>query len=192
MGPVVRIVLTGTDLRELFALARCGDDHDNEPDGHLDSSHSRILPESSDPEPALVKHCSNAADDSELSIDDKIDGREDPDFVGLHREPGLNPTSTTGARRLRLHERPLERLVLMNPDIQITLSLLLTFGVPLVLALRELLMLRYGGWGRRRYPAEPPAPRPNDENSRPVLPASLIPNLPPINQATREKVLELS
>lgn len=58
--------------------------------------------------------------------------------------------------------------------------------MPLVLAIRELMMLRYGGSGRRRFPAKPPVPRPSGEASRPVLPAGLIPNLLPLNQATRK------
>ncbi len=50
----------------------------------------------------------------------------------------------------------------MSPETQVMLSGSLTFGVPLVLALRELVVLRRrgnGGWRRERTP-EPTTPKP--------------------------------
>jgi hypothetical protein len=62
----------------------------------------------------------------------------------------------------------------MTPEKQVLLSSLLTFGVPLVLAVRELIVTRRrpsgGGRPRHEVPDEP-RPRP--------LPDCLIPRLPP-------------
>ncbi len=65
----------------------------------------------------------------------------------------------------------------MNPGTQIILSGTLTFGVPLVLAVRDLIYLRRpsgGSW--RPEPPEPVAPRPagGGGHSRPVLPECLL------------------
>lgn len=77
----------------------------------------------------------------------------------------------------------------MTADVQITLSLLLTFGVPLGFAVHELRALRFGGDGRRSNPVEP-APLPlGDTGLRPELPDCLRPNLPQA-RPIREKVLE--
>ncbi len=49
----------------------------------------------------------------------------------------------------------------MRPDLQIILSGCLTFGVPLIIALRELVLLRRnnrGGW--QPDPPKPPQPKP--------------------------------
>jgi hypothetical protein len=78
----------------------------------------------------------------------------------------------------------------MNADLQVSLRLALTLGVPLVLAVLELMTLRHGGWGSRRLPAEPPLPAPRGEGPRRELPACLIPKPQPIEPARREKVLE--
>lgn len=76
----------------------------------------------------------------------------------------------------------------MSPDVQITLSLILTFGVPLGVAARELMMLRLGGWSPRRTSVEPEAPPPGGAHGGPELPACLIVNLKPVEGA---KVPEL-
>ena len=65
----------------------------------------------------------------------------------------------------------------MNPGTQIILSGTLTFGVPLALAVRDLIALRrpFGGtW--RPEPPEPVAPLPSGGGgcARPALPACLI------------------
>ena len=65
----------------------------------------------------------------------------------------------------------------MNPGTQIILSGTLTFGVPLALAVRDLIALRrpFGGsW--RPEPPEPVAPRPTggDGSARPALPECLL------------------
>jgi hypothetical protein len=49
----------------------------------------------------------------------------------------------------------------MRPDVQIILSGCLTFGVPLLIALRELVMLRRNNRpGRPFEPPKPPEPKP--------------------------------
>jgi hypothetical protein len=78
----------------------------------------------------------------------------------------------------------------MNADVQVSLSLSLTLGVPLVLAVRDLMRLRHGGWGPRRQPAQPPAPTPRGEGRGRELPSCLIPKLQPIQPVGREKVVE--
>ena len=65
----------------------------------------------------------------------------------------------------------------MNPGTQIILSGTLTFGVPLALAVRDLITLRRppgGSW--RPEPPEPVAPRPTGggDSTRPALPECLI------------------
>ena len=58
----------------------------------------------------------------------------------------------------------------MNANVQIVLSFALTFGVPILFALRELMVLRRhrgDGGGRDEPPAEPKSPKP--------LPDCLIP-----------------
>ncbi|MBL6455243.1 hypothetical protein JMJ55_07910 [Belnapia sp. T6] len=63
----------------------------------------------------------------------------------------------------------------MTPEAFVLLSGSLTFGVPLVLALRELRGLRRGGGGWRPDPV-PPAPRPLPRGgSGKPLPDGLIP-----------------
>jgi hypothetical protein len=77
----------------------------------------------------------------------------------------------------------------MSPETQILLSGALTFGVPLVLAVRELIVLRRpprGGW---RPEPTPPAPTPplSPAGQKP-LPDCLIPK--PV-AGPRERVREL-
>lgn len=77
----------------------------------------------------------------------------------------------------------------MDPELYILLSGALTFGVPVALAVRELLLLRRGGdgsWGRDRARETPPAPTPAGD--RP-LPECLIPKRSP-RPAARPRVLE--
>ncbi len=78
----------------------------------------------------------------------------------------------------------------MSPETQILLSGALTFGVPLVLAVRELLLLRRpprGGW--RPEPMPPNAgPVPLPAGGKP-LPDCLIPKPMP-NRATKPRELE--
>ena len=76
----------------------------------------------------------------------------------------------------------------MSPGLFIILSGTLTFGVPLALALHQLVALRRGGgggWRPGRRP-EPPQPKP--------LPPCLIPSLPRQHQTLvegpRPRVLE--
>jgi len=80
---------------------------------------------------------------------------------------------------------------MISTDLFITLSFALSFGVPLVLALRELRLLapstdrgRDGGIDRRA-----PAPAPEGDDDLPPLPPSLIPQLDH-DPAPRPKVLE--
>jgi hypothetical protein len=79
----------------------------------------------------------------------------------------------------------------MSPSVQVTLSCMLTFGVPLGFAVRELVMLRFGGWGPESIPDEPEAPLPSGEPSRPMLPDCLIPQLHPVRHVVEEHELEL-
>ncbi len=75
----------------------------------------------------------------------------------------------------------------MAPATQIFLSGVLTFGVPLVLAVRELIVIRRRPSGGPPDDQPPPPPKPvppNDTYSRP-LPACLIPQRRP------ERTLEL-
>jgi hypothetical protein len=76
----------------------------------------------------------------------------------------------------------------MDAGLWVVLSGSLTFGVPLVIGVRELLLLKpdRGGRGGEHVPQiVPPAPVPGaDQPSRP-LPACLIPNLPPRLSQTR-------
>ena len=71
----------------------------------------------------------------------------------------------------------------MPPAIQVILSGCLTFGVPLAVAVHELIALRRpprGGWSPR--PAPEPAPPPTPLGSAPALrplPACLIPAVMP-------------
>jgi hypothetical protein len=85
----------------------------------------------------------------------------------------------------------------MSPDVQILLSGALTFGVPLALAIRELLVLDRGAGGRggrdddARGPD--PAPSPDDDASLPPLPASfarLTQIDPAVARAAKLRVLE--
>lgn len=73
----------------------------------------------------------------------------------------------------------------MTPGLHITLSLLLTFGVPILLALRELRGLGRGGapW-RKPLPAPDPAPLVPDHGLKP-LPECLVPRA-----RSRERQLE--
>ena len=59
----------------------------------------------------------------------------------------------------------------MRPELQVFLSGCLTFGIPLVLAFRELRLLRRGGSWR-------PDPAP-DPQPKPLPPCLLVPNLTP-------------
>jgi hypothetical protein len=71
----------------------------------------------------------------------------------------------------------------MSPETQVLLSGMLTFGLPLLLAVHELFALRRNGgngWKPDRTPD--PKPRPLPLGGTPVqrpLPACLIPVLPP-------------
>ena len=76
------------------------------------------------------------------------------------------------------HSQAIGGIARMSPATQIILSGTLTFGVPLVLAVRDLLVLKRGspdgGW--RPEPPEPIPPKPND-GGHPVrrpLPACLL------------------
>ncbi|SDB09534.1 hypothetical protein [Belnapia rosea] len=62
----------------------------------------------------------------------------------------------------------------MTSETFILLSGSLTFGVPIVLAIRELRGLRRGGGGHSEPAAPRPAPRPRGGSGRP-LPDCLIP-----------------
>jgi hypothetical protein len=73
----------------------------------------------------------------------------------------------------------------MSPELQVILSGSLTFGVPLVIAVREIVVTRRGGGWR---PERLPEPRP----VRPLPPCLLPPPRPrlPIADASRHRVLE--
>jgi len=80
---------------------------------------------------------------------------------------------------------------MISTDLFITLSFALSFGAPLLLALRELALLKpssaSGPDGGEQRGA--PAPAPAGDDDLPPLPPSLIPNLD--NQPTpRPKVLD--
>ncbi len=65
----------------------------------------------------------------------------------------------------------------MNPGTQIILSGTLTFGVPLALAVRDLIVLRRPSGGQwRPEPPEPVAPPPSGGggSARPALPECLL------------------
>jgi hypothetical protein len=78
----------------------------------------------------------------------------------------------------------------MEPGTQILLSGALTFGVPLALAIRELVLLRRarGGPGRRDAAAAVPPPPLAPGGTRP-LPACLVPAAPD-RPAARVRVME--
>jgi len=65
----------------------------------------------------------------------------------------------------------------MRPELQVFLSGCLTFGVPLVLAVRELMLLRRGGSWR---PDPAPEPQP-----RPLPPCLLVPQLTRVRELER-------
>ncbi len=82
----------------------------------------------------------------------------------------------------------------MDAGLQIVLSGALTFGVPILIGVRELIILRpsRGGWSGDHVPDIAPVPPPPGTGapSRP-LPACLIPSLPPRPSAAKpERVLE--
>ena len=82
----------------------------------------------------------------------------------------------------------------MNPGTQIILSGTLTFGVPLALAVRDLITLRRpsgGSW--RPEPPEPVAPSPpgGGGSARPALPECLLIAARGQPQRTPSKSLEL-
>ncbi len=75
----------------------------------------------------------------------------------------------------------------MRPELQIFLSGCLTFGVPLVLALRELVLLR-------RYDGDDwPRDRPPEDGPKPLPPCLLVPfqNSKPPAETRRRPVPEL-
>ncbi len=82
----------------------------------------------------------------------------------------------------------------MNPATHVLLSGLLTFGVPILFAIRELIVLRRwkGGSGEPGGSAEPkPLPlSPNDGLAVKPLPACLIPVRRPDLAPERRRVLE--
>lgn len=63
----------------------------------------------------------------------------------------------------------------MAPEMHVLLSGALTFGVPLALAVRELMVLRRGGKPDDRRPRRPVAPPLAPADGRPRLPECLIP-----------------
>jgi hypothetical protein len=76
----------------------------------------------------------------------------------------------------------------MAPGVHVVLSGCLTFGVPLVMAIRELMVLRRGGggaWPGDPTPEMPPLPKP--------LPDCLIPrrDLVPPQETVRPRIPEL-
>ena len=82
----------------------------------------------------------------------------------------------------------------MAPGIQIVLSGALTFGIPLLFAMRELRALRRpwnGPGGHTRQPdPDPPPRRPGDQPALKPLPACLIPNPQPSLDTARSRVPE--
>ena len=76
----------------------------------------------------------------------------------------------------------------MAPEVFVLLSGGLSFGVPLVLAIRELRNLRRGdGGGWRPSPTTPPPPRPTGGSGKP-LPDGLIPKPLPARPRELETV----
>ena len=85
----------------------------------------------------------------------------------------------------------------MSPGVQALLSGTLTLGVPLLLAIRELIVLNRdrGGPGNRGDGKDKhPDPSPDDEPALPPLPPCLVPREPAANplaaRGTRTRVLE--
>ncbi|MFP4361916.1 MAG: hypothetical protein ACLFTG_14740 [Alphaproteobacteria bacterium] len=80
---------------------------------------------------------------------------------------------------------------MISTDLFITLSFALSFGAPLVLALRELRLLKAAAGGGRDGGVErvSPAPAPEGDDDLPPLPPSLIPQRDH-DPAPRPKVLE--
>jgi len=80
----------------------------------------------------------------------------------------------------------------LEPATQIVLSGCLTFGIPLALALRELVVMRRGQGNN----IPPPPPPPPEERPKPKpLPPCLQVNfdrLPPMTQVREQRVLELA
>jgi hypothetical protein len=81
----------------------------------------------------------------------------------------------------------------MSPAIQVVLSGVLTFGIPLVLALREVSIIRKNGpppqGGTEPRRPVPPRPRGGEPDLKP-LPACLLPPYPPLPDEERRRVLE--
>ncbi len=79
---------------------------------------------------------------------------------------------------------------MISTDLYITLSFILSFGAPMALAVRELMLLKHSknrpDGGQER---EAPAPAPLNDDDLPPLPPSLIPDLDH-TPAPRPKVLE--
>jgi hypothetical protein len=75
----------------------------------------------------------------------------------------------------------------MRPEVQIFLSGCLTFGVPLVLAIRELVLLR------RHDGDDWPRDRPPEDTPKPLPPCLLVPfqTSPPPAETRRRPVPEL-
>ncbi len=75
----------------------------------------------------------------------------------------------------------------MRPELQIFLSGCLTFGVPLVLALRELVLLR------RHDGDDWPRDRPPEDGPKPLPPCLLVPfkDCPAPVETSKRPVLEL-
>jgi hypothetical protein len=81
----------------------------------------------------------------------------------------------------------------MEASLFVLLSGTLTFGVPLIFGVHELLTLRPGGGDGGRDPAPeivPPPPSPGEAPSPKPLPACLIPNLPPLPVGSPVRELE--
>jgi hypothetical protein len=81
----------------------------------------------------------------------------------------------------------------MTPAAQILLSGALTFGVPLVLAVRDLMALRRGPGGGS-WPPHPQSPPPQPSSGGPAmrreLPSCLIPVRPVLEPEVRPRVRE--
>ncbi len=80
---------------------------------------------------------------------------------------------------------------MISTDLYITLSFILSFGAPILLALRELRNLKAASAGGPDggMEREAPAPAPLGDDDLPPLPDSLIPKLDD-HPAPRPKVLE--